>query len=98
MLLFPSVCAWLYVFLPHKPRRAGHVPSARSRVLREHTCGCSVGVLWSTAWEDVRAIGAAAQQRAARLPLLGDEVRGLMRETLKFTFHVDKQSKISLAC
>lgn len=45
----------------------------------------------------VRAIGAAAQQIAARLPLLGDEVRGLMRETLKFTFHVDKQSKVSLA-
>lgn len=74
------------------------MPSARSYVLKEHMCGYSVGVLWSTAWEDVRAIGVVAQQIAARLPLLGEEVRGLMRETLKFTFHVDKQPKVSLAC
>lgn len=53
------------------------MPSARSHVLEEHICGCSVG----TAWEDVRAIGVVAQQIAARLPLLGEEVRVFMRET-----------------
>lgn len=74
------------------------MPSARSYVLKEHTCGCSVGVLWSTTWEDMRAIGVVVQQIAARLPLLGEEVRGFMRETLKFTLHVDKQPKVSLAC
>ena len=61
------------------------MPSTRSHVPQEQMYGGLTSPLWSTRWKHVRSLGAVVQQTAPWLPLLGEGMRGPMRETLKFT-------------
>lgn len=71
MLLFPSVCAWLYVCHPQQPQRVGLVPSARFLVLKEHIMDAWWALPGALQGRTrVRGTGVVLWQTAAGLPLL----------------------------